>query len=850
MFVFNLFSSTVIAQIWKNDSTFNSPDSGQDALFKGAEGVITGSALQKGNNKIIFTGGFSKYNSINANGIVRVNMDGSTDNSFQSGTGFNGSPSSIIVQPDNRIILSGGFTMYNNTLSNHIVRLQENGAIDTTFKLGSGFDDAPTCMQLQLDGKLIVAGRFNTYNGDSVKKIMRLNNNGTIDNTFNAFDTTYTGLDRFVLQKDAKIIIAITVISSEELYLLRLNADGSKDNTYEGHIYTGTFKYPVVECLKIQADGKLLIAGGLASGNAPGYFFLRRLLPNGQPDTNFHSPFNEGRGGWIYTLSLQSDNKIIVGGKDKLTEECNLNLFTRLNEDGSIDNSFLRKGSPLKNISKLHSWRQTTYTTCIQPDGKIIAGGTFQEINSCTANGISRINTDGAIDVSFNKSTGVNGDIFSSAIQADRKIIIGGCFSAVQFESRSHIARLLADGTLDNSFNPGTGTNGPVYAVTSQPDGKTIIAGEFTQYNNQLVVGLIRLNTDGTLDPSFSIGSGADGIIYTLKLQTDGKLIVGGSFANINGVDRLNIARLNTNGSLDTGFMSPLVHNSGDGNTVFSVLALPSGKILIGGSFKAVKDKTEREDLIRVNTDGTLDTTFQIKYQPYIRCIALQPDGKIIAGGGQTDPLFMGNPRGSLKRYNENGSIDITFKSTNAPAFKPIRSITILSSKKILIAGEFTYYFNGTSDSKNAYILLLDSIGQIDSTFKVITNGPVYTTQLVTNRKVLLAGDFNTFANISRNNIARVLLPIEIATDVKKESSAASFSPYPNPASTTLNIENLKTGSSLVIRNVCGAMMHSEQISNSKLILNVNNYPNGIYTITITEKNQLFSTKRFVVMNR
>lgn len=848
-FVFNLFPSKVVAQIWTNDSTFNTPDSGPNALFKGAEGTVKLSALQQDNNKIILAGSFNKYNGINANGIVRLNMDGSADSNFRSGTGFDKSPASLIVQPDNRIVLSGDFTTYNDTTTNYIVRLQENGGIDSTFLKGSGFDKSPTCMEIQPDGKIIVAGTFDTYNGDTVKRIIRLNNNGTIDNTFNAFDTTYTRAGKFVLQNDGKIIIAFDGIGG--LYLLRLNADGSRDNTYGGLVDVGAFQIPVVECLKIQTDGKLLIAGGLLEGMSPGSFLLTRILPSGEPDTTFNMPFKH-RDGWIYTLSLQSDNKIIVGGKDYSTENCSYNLFTRLNEDGSIDNSFNRSGSPLEHISTLsNNGCQTTYTTCIQPDGKIIAGGRFQEINFYNAYSISRINTDGAIDVSFNKTTGVNGNIISSAIQADGKIIIGGYFSAVQYESRSHIARLLEDGTIDNTFNPGTGTNGPVYAITLQPDGKVIIAGEFTQYNNQPLAGLIRLNSNGTLDPSFSVGTGADNLIYSLQLQKDGKLIIGGSFSNVNGVARLNIARLNTDGSLDNGFMSPLlIFKPYERSAVFSSLILPSGKILIGGYFNAFNDKTKREHLIRVNTDGTLDTTFRGIGQRYIRCIAAQTDGKIIAGAGISDPWNLKKPAGSLYRYNENGSIDTTFKKAYGidDRLNAIRSVTVLPSGKILVGGEFgNLLFDGKT---KPYLVLIDSIGQVDTTFNIAPNGPVYTTQLVSSRKVLIAGDFNTFVNIPRNNIARLILPIEIPTNVKKEfSKDSNFSVYPNPTNTSINIENLKVGASMIIRNICGATVYNEQINNSKLTLNVSNYTNGIYFITVTDKDHSF-TKRLVVMNR
>ncbi|HSH67641.1 MAG TPA: delta-60 repeat domain-containing protein, partial [Bacteroidia bacterium] len=123
------------------------------------------------------------------------------------------------------------------------------------------------------------------------------------------------------------------------------------------------------------------------------------------------------------------------------------NYISRLLPDGSIDSTFLQVNKTTQRING-------TCTSAIQPDGKIVFGGYFKEVNTCTANNLVRLNADGTLDHTFNKTTGANGTIRASAIQKNGKIIIGGNFYAYQYKSRNHIARLTKNGTIDNSFDP------------------------------------------------------------------------------------------------------------------------------------------------------------------------------------------------------------------------------------------------------------------------------------------------------------------------------------------------------------------------------------------------------------
>src|SRR5207247_10878613 len=140
------------------------------------------------------------------------------------------------------------------------------------------------------------------------------------------------------------------------------------------------------------------------------------------------------------------------------------------------------------------------------------------------------------------------------------KIIVVSAISSFNSMPRPGIARLNTNGTVDLSFNTGAGPNHTVYGVALQSDGKVIVGGDFTQFNGQPRSRLLRLRPDGSLDPLFDPGATLDGAVRAVLVQTDGKIVVGGSFTSADGVGRNYLARFNSDGSLDAGFLAtPLV---------------------------------------------------------------------------------------------------------------------------------------------------------------------------------------------------------------------------------------------------------------------------------------------------
>ncbi|MBN8459517.1 MAG: cadherin-like domain-containing protein [Verrucomicrobia bacterium] len=325
----------------------------------------------------------------------------------------------------------------------------------------------------------------------------------------------------------------------------------------------------------------------------------------------------------VYSLAVQADSKLLIGGAFTAMSGVTRNRIARLNADGTLDGSFSPDANHVVN------------SLAVQADGKILMGGFFTTVGGVTRNRIARLNANGSLDSSFNPNA--NDSINSVVLQADGKILIGGDFTTVGGVVRNRIARLNVDGTLDSSFNPNA--NSWVYSLAVQVDGKILIGGGFTTVGGVTRNYIARVNADGTLDSSFN--PNADGGVGTIAVQADGKIVIGGGFVVVGGVARNRIARLNTNGTLDSSFNPNL---SGG----LSTIALQAdGKIIIGGPFISV-GLVGRNNIARLNADGTLDSSFDPNANNVVNSLASQLDGRILLGGGFS--AVGGIPRSNIAR--------------------------------------------------------------------------------------------------------------------------------------------------------------------------------------------------------
>ena len=372
--------------------------------------------------------------------------------------------------------------------------------------------------------------------------------------------------------------------------------------------------------------------------------------------------------------TIQPDGKSIIAGDFMRYNGTPRNRIARLNSDGLLDASF----DP--------GWGANDRVGCsaVQPDGKIVLCGAFTGFNGAARNRITRLNSNGSLDASFNPGSGANNQILSLALQTDGKILIGGIFTSYNGTARNRIARLNTDGSLDASFLPGSGTN-VVYAITIQPDGKILIGGSFTSYNGTVRNRIARLNTDGSLDTSFDPVSGADATVYAVTVQPDGKILIGGDFATYDGAGRNRIARLYSNGALDTSFDPGASANS----SVRSISYQPDGRIIIGGDFWNFNN-VMRLRLARVNSNGSLDDSFDpgSSGNPYVLSTTIQGDGKIlVCGGGNLTANTARDATAAAELIDITGPLPRVQATAPMPQALQWHTATVLADGKVAVTG-------------------------------------------------------------------------------------------------------------------------------------------------------------------
>jgi uncharacterized delta-60 repeat protein len=549
--------------------------------------------------KVLMGGQFVSYNGTSVNRIVRLNTDGSIDTSFSVGSGFNSTVITIAVQSDGKVLAGGFFTSYNGTSVNRIVRLNTDGSIDTSFSVGSGFSGGfystdVYSIAVQSDGKILVGGSFTSYNGTSTNYIVRLNTGGSIDTSFSVGSgfnsgSNTTAVRSIVVQSDGKVLAGGFFTSyngTSTNYIVRLNTDGSIDTSFVGSGFNGS-----VWIIALQSDGKILVGGSFIGYNGTSTNRIVRLNTDGSIDTSFS--VGSGFNNIVYGIAVQSDGKVLMGGIFTSYNGTSVNYIVRLNTDGSIDTSF-SVGSGFNNV---------VHSIAVQSDGKVLVIGQFASYNGTSVNRIVRLNSNGSIDTSFSVGSGFNSTVWIIAVQSDGKILVGGSFTSYNGTSTNRIVRLNTDGSIDTSFSVGSGFNNQLLSIAVQSDGKVLAGGSFTSYNGTSVNRIVRLNSNGSIDTSFSVGSGFNNQLQSIAVQSDGKVLVGGWFTSYNGTSTNRIVRLNSNGSIDTSFSV----GSGFNSTVWIIAVQSDGKVLAGGNFTSYNGNTAFY-LAKLNIDGSVVT--------------------------------------------------------------------------------------------------------------------------------------------------------------------------------------------------------------------------------------------------
>ena len=359
----------------------------------------------------------------------------------------------------------------------------------------------------------------------------------------------------------------------------------------------------------------------------------------------------------------------------------------------------------------------------IQPDGKILISGSFREVNAMKRYGIARLNANGSVDPQFkgiatNVATRQGYPRCKFALQPDGKIIV---------DSASTIRRFSSTGDTDDpawipqtftraGLGGGPRVDGEIDTIQIAQDGKVYVGGNFDLVGGIVRHDLVRLNSDGSVDTGFIDvqTTGDSGFFYSPHVRrivplANGQILVGGNFWGISGTQRPALVRLNSEGSVDNTFAHTGVVTSNVGQIVIQA----DGKILLSGTLRFIgpTPADERSGIVRLNADGTLDGGFHPPAEVaegHGPCV-IQQDGKYVCNGGNT----VGDPteKVAVRLHAENGGIDSTYSAPGIPI--RVFAMALQADGKLIVGGNS----NGLTSRIGPRILArLDSDGTLDRT--------------------------------------------------------------------------------------------------------------------------------------
>lgn len=688
-----------------------------DASFDAGEYSAAGWVARQSDGKLLV---------VTPGGLFRLFPNGELDASFKHPIEERCGPdwcshgvTTVFVQPDGKILVGGFFQVAIGPKINYgLARLHPDGQLDESFSATlpppdpvSGLTGGIEAIAMRSDGKIWVAGPFVAINGVPRRNVARLHADGRLDTSFHPAEAIDGYVFSIIAQPDGKLLLAgeFTTANRANRNLARLNANGSLDTGF----ISATEVYTQVNGIALLPDGRILFTGGV---NIFGWSGERvvRLQPNGQRDPSFHAEAGSPAGNYVQALAVQADGNILIGGYLSSPDDQRPRGLVRLEREGGLDDG-LSADRSLRGIAD-----GTVYSIAIRPGGRILAAGTVVHMDRSIRHGVAQVHPDGQVDAGFTAEAGMGGVVRSVRLEPSGSVLIGGEFLDSSGHEFRAVARLFEGGALDPEFNPrlesllsiddcpenaelfgyDCSTTFGVTALDVQADGKIIVAGYratmvCTEINGCPVtlrhfVG--RFHRDGSRDegffPSSVSGLGTIEPVRTLAVRPDGRILLAGQFAAINGVPRNGIALLRGDGVLDDAFV-PMRGLAAD-DSVEAAAFQPDGRVVLAGTFTPNEAGGPRS-VIRLLPDGSLDPSFDAgrSLQGRARVLDVQPDGRVLVGGDFTVVKPDLTTHLFIARLHPNGTLDTTF-DVERGLDAPVLALARQSDGLLLIGGQFT----------------------------------------------------------------------------------------------------------------------------------------------------------------
>ncbi|MBI3882154.1 MAG: PKD domain-containing protein [Verrucomicrobia bacterium] len=401
----------------------------------------------------------------------------------------------------------------------------------------------------------------------------------------------------------------------------------------------------LVRSVAVEPNGHILIGGGFTKWNNSNRLHVARVLTNGALDTTFAPGY--GADAVVSAIAVLPTARIMIGVAFTNVNSNVFNHLARLGTNGLPDFTFNPPGSLDAALNAI----------AVQTNGQMILGGGFHTPLS----GVMRLTTNATVDPAFLIGTGANGPVHALAVDVAGRTYLGGGFTSVNGFPAARVARLLPNGAVDTNFVPAAITNGVVFALAVEPDGRLFIGGEFTSVGGTNRGRVARLNGNGSLDLTFNPGTGAGGAVYALALQPNGRVVVAGDFTNFNGTTVGRIARVEEDGSLDVSFSAG---HSGADAPVYALAVTFGGGLVLGGDFTTVNDAPRHGVALLYGDPPVQLVSGSVVSNGFFVTLGTLPGGTYAIDYSDT---FFGPWTPLVTNFALGTSL--TFTDTNAPAF-------------------------------------------------------------------------------------------------------------------------------------------------------------------------------------
>lgn len=795
-----------------------------------------------------------------ASGLVRYTPAGSFDAAFSAQVAtYDWQPTLVVEQPDAKLLVASFQTQIGATTRATIIRLNADGTPDFTLNVGAITTGLINDLVVQADGKILLAGSFTQIGNQTVNRLVRLNSDGSFDAAFRALNTGTDGPVRALsLQTDGKILVAgdfNSITGRTAPTIARLNADGSFDGSFNAQSPSSSLAVGIA----LQPDGNVLVLAGTAAGITGGAGANRRLvrlLPTGALDASFTGGQSSVLG--FATRSYQPvqalpNGSILVSTTGRTSTQTPVSQLVRINSAGVVDASFQFSAAELTPNRTPPAYQAlATGQVLVASEPIRYSNGPIQRL------AVVLLAPSGTLDGSFRPLLEQPGIVHALARQTDGNILVGGNFSSFNGTVANNIARVLPSGLLDVTYTQQAQANGNVYDLALQPNGLLLVAGEFDAIGGGNRTGLSRLLTNGQADVGFSaslaLTSSVAAIpaVRKIALQPNGSVFAAGIFRRTAGPLAENFVSILPNGQADVNFQPAADLTTG---TITCLLVQPDGNVLVGTydfvPLSATSPVAPR--LQRLLANGTADQSFAPLPGALpgsfagVSALALDANGRVLADDfsvlatSTTATTF-------IQRLLPNGVPDTSFSTTaglNLTGNSEVNAITVQPNGRILLGG----FLNVGSTTFYSGCARLLANGSVDTSFDLNQSPDITANDIVVqpDGALVIGGDFTTVSGLPVMGLTRLLDSNVLS--IKRVAQNVQVIAWPNPAHDLLHLE-IGEGylpQQLQLIDVLGRVVLTKTITQPKFDVVTSRLSSGVYLLRIKTAMGHLPSQRIVI---